>query len=202
MHITSGTSTSARGLAAVALAALLLLSACGSSDDDNGASGSDDGSSDTLADDTGSNADSNADDADSNADDDSSGGDGTGTLTMTDGTVYEFEMTTCDTSNTDPAALPLSNGYDVFGKTSDGAFSLQIIRAGFDDANPVTSGTFEGDFDENGQNAGILYAANSDSLNLLTVDGANVSGEVTFRGVGPPGRPHGDDAVGVVEVGC
>ena len=197
MHITSGTSTSARGLAAAALAALLLLSACSSSDDDSGTSGSDDGSSDTLAGDT----DSNADDAGSNADDDSSGGDGTGTLTMTDGTVYEFEMTTCDTSNTNPAALPLSNGYDVFGKTSDGAFSLSIGRAGFDDANPIASGALEGDFDENGQNAGILYAANSDSLNLLTVDGANVSGEVSFRGIGPTG-PHGDDTVGAVQVSC
>jgi hypothetical protein len=192
MHDTSGTFSriSARGLAAVALAALLVLSACGSSDDDSGALGSDDGSSDTPADDSGA-----------SGSDDGSGGDGTGTLTMTDGTVYEFEMTTCDTSNTDPAALPLSNGYDVFGKTSDRAFSLQIIRAGFDDENPVTSGGLEGDFDENGQNAGILYAVNSDSLNVLTVDGAKVSGEVSFRGIGPTG-PHGDDAVGTVEVSC
>ncbi len=192
MHITPGAFTrmSTRGLAVLSRAALLLLGACGSSEDDDGASGSDDATSGTPAADT-----------DSNADDVSSGGDGTGTLTMTDGTVYEFEMTTCDTSNTAPSALPLSNGYDVFGKSSDGAFSLQIIRAGFDDANPVTSGALEGDFDENGQNAGILYAANSDSLNLLTVDGAKVSGEVSFRGIGPAG-PHGDDAVGAVDVSC
>ncbi len=200
MRATFGTSTRTptRGLAAGAGAALLLLSACGSSDDDSAASGGDDGSVGASADDG---SDAPASEDDSNTDDDGSGGDGTGTLTMADGTVYEFELTTCETSNTDSAALPLSNGYDAFGKTSDGAFSLQIIRAGFDDENAVMSGGLEGDFDDNGQNAGILYAADADSLNLLTVDGANVSGEISFRGIGPTG-PHGDDAVGTVEVSC
>ena len=199
MQITCGTftRTSARGFSAAALAAVLLLSACGSSDGDSGAPASDGESSDTSVADT----DSNADVESSNADVESSAGDGTGTLTMTDGTVYEFEMTSCDTSNTDPAGLPLSNGYDVFGKTPDGAFSLLIVRAGFDDANPVASGGLEGDFDENGKNAGILYAANSDSLHLLTVDGANVSGDISFRAIGPT-APHGDDAVGAVAVSC
>ena len=195
MHTTGPSARpSTRGLTAVALAALLVLSACGSSDDDSAASGTDDGSSSAPSD----NSDSNTD---APAPDDSDGGSSAGTLTMADGTVYEFELTTCDTSDTLPEALPLSNGYDVFGKTADGSFSLYLGRGGFDDDSAVASGTLEGGFDETGQNASILYNASNDALNLLTVDGGSVSGDLDFSAIGPAG-PHGDETAATVDISC
>ena len=197
MHISSLPRPSARGLAAVAFAALLVLSACGSSDDDDsGASGGDDGSSSAPSDDA--STDSDTDDAPAP---DTSSGDGTGTLTMADGTVYEFEMNSCDTVDTDPATIPLAGGYDLSGSTSDGEFRFSLARLGFDDEVAVAVGALEGDFDENGQNEEILYTASRESLDLIAVDGGNVSGEVAFSAIGLT-RPHGDDTTATVEVNC
>jgi hypothetical protein len=201
MHIPSGTFTriSTRGLAAVALAALLALSACGSSDDDSEASGSDDGSSSAPSDDTDSNADDvPVDDSDT---DGSSGGDGTATLTMADGTVYEFETSSCDTFETDPATIPLAGGYDLSGATSDGEFRFSLARLGFDGEVAVAVGTLEGDFDENGQNEQILYKTSRESLDQLSVDGGDVSGDLAFSEV-LPGGPHGAETTATVEANC
>ncbi|MFT6291741.1 MAG: major membrane immunogen (membrane-anchored lipoprotein) [Ilumatobacter sp.] len=198
MLTSSLTRSSAQGLAAVAFAALLVLSACGSSDDDSGASGGDDGSSSAPSDDA--STDSDTDDVPAP---DTSSGDGTGTLTMADGTVYEFEMNSCDTFDTDPATIPLAGGYDLSGSTSDGEFRFSLARLGFDDEVAVAVGTLEGDFDENGQNEKLLYIASRESLdlNLIAIDGGNVSGQVEFSAIAPT-RPHGDDTTATVEVNC
>ncbi|HUW04015.1 MAG TPA: hypothetical protein VMW08_16800 [Acidimicrobiales bacterium] len=187
------TRLSARGLAAVALAALLAFSACGSSDDDSGAAEGDDGSS--------SAPDDNADSNDDPTVPESSGGDGIGTLTIADGAVYEFEMTSCDTSDTDPEGFPLELGYDLTGATADGEFRIFLGRAGFDEESSVASGTLEGDFDENGQNAGILYRVERESLDQLTVDGGDVSGDLALSAI-LPGGPHGEETTATVQVSC
>jgi len=194
MPISSITRPSARGLA---FAALLVLSACGSSDeDDSGASGGDDGSSSAPSDDA--STDSDTDDASAP---DTSSGDGTGTLTMADGTVYEFELRDCDTVDTDPATILLAGGYTLSGPSSDGEFRFTLARLGFDDEVAVATGSLEGDFDENGKNEKMLYKVSRESLDLIAVDGGNVSGEVAFSAIGPT-RPHGDDTTATVEANC
>ena len=101
---------------------------------------------------------------------------------MIDGTIYEFEMSTCETSNTDDFEIP--DSYDLFGTTADGAFRFSLTRAGLtkDDGHQV--GTLEGDFDENGQNDKMLYNADLDT-EPLTVDGAIVSGAFLMDGHRP-----------------
>lgn len=179
------------------MVSLLAVSACGSSDDDG--STADDADSGSEADSSGS------DDAGSSSDDgstdDSSGGNGTGTLTIADGTVYEFEMNSCDTSDTDPEGFPLDLGYDLTGSTADGEFRIFLGRAGFDDESAVASGSLEGGFDENGQNASILYRVSRESLDQLSVDGGTVTGDLALSEV-IPGGPHGDEISATVQVSC
>ncbi len=122
-------------------------------------------------------------------------------VTVDDGTVYELvDVTSCETSATNPSGFPLDNGYDLAGKTADGAFGLTAIRAGLDDENAVFSGAVEGGFDENGLNATMLYRFNVDSLTLV-VDGTDVTGTVGSDAVAPT-RPHGDNAVFTIDARC
>lgn len=128
-------------------------------------------------------------------------GDARITVTVDDGTVYELvDVTSCETSATNPSGFPLANGYDLAGKTADGEFGLTAIRAGLDDENAVFSGAFEGDFDENGLNSMMVYRFDQDSL-TLTVDGANVTGTVGSTAIAPT-RPHGDNAVFTIDARC
>ncbi len=128
-------------------------------------------------------------------------GAGTATVTMADGAVYQFAMTTCDTSETVPDQIPLTNGYDLAGATSDGEYVLTLARLGFTaDAADVTVGTIAGDFDENGQNEEMLYNAVVAALDL-SVDGPRVSGTAEFKAIGPT-RPHGDQTTATIDVNC
>ena len=120
---------------------------------------------------------------------------------MADGTVYEFVLNSCDTSDTDPDTIPMAGGYDVSGATADGEFRFTLSRLGFDDEVAVAVGTLEGDFDENGQNEQILYTTSRESLDGLTVDGGNVSGDLEYGAI-IPGGPHGDDTTATVAVSC
>ena len=123
------------------------------------------------------------------------------TVTVDDGTVYELtDVTSCDTSVTNPSGFPLSNGYDLAGSTADGAFGLTAIRAGLDEENAVFSGAVEGDFDENGLNSKMVYRFDQDALTLF-VDGANVAGTVGSDAIAPT-RPHGDHAVFTIDARC
>jgi len=150
-------------------------------------------------------ADGESDGTDTEADEDESGGESEGeariTITVDDGTVYELvDVTSCDTSVTDPSGFPLDNGYDLAGRTADGAFGLTAIRAGLDDDNAVFSGAVEGGFDENGLNPTMLYRFDADSLTLM-VDGADVVGTVGSDAIAPT-RPHGDNAVFTIDARC
>lgn len=127
------------------------------------------------------------------------GGARRGTLTMADGTVYALEMTACDTSENAEGFL-LPDSYDLFGRTSDGAFAASINRAGMSEDFISEIVTLEGDFDENGKNAGILYRNVLDTI-ALTVDGGNVTGTVTFKAIGPAG-PHGEQMDATVDISC
>lgn len=128
-------------------------------------------------------------------------GDATIIVTVDDGTVYELvDVTSCETSATNPSGFPLDNGYDLAGKTADGAFGFTAIRAGWDDENAVFSGAVEGGFDENGLNATMLYRFNADSLTLV-VDGTDVTGTVGSDAIAPT-RPHGDTAVFTIDARC
>lgn len=133
----------------------------------------------------------------------SSGGEGDARITVTvdDGTVYELvDVTSCETSATNPSGFPLANGYDLAGKTADGEFGITAIRAGLDDENAVFSGAFEGDFDENGLNSRMVYRFDQDTLTLM-VDGADVAGTVGSTAIAPT-RPHGDNAVFTIDAQC
>ena len=173
--------------------ALVLVAACGS-DDDTGTveEGTTEGStaSDVDTAEAGSEAEG--------AGETSSGG--TATLTTADGTVYEFVLTTCDTSDTEPNALPLDNGYDIFGRTADSGFEVQLIRAGFTNDDVVFAGGLEGDFDGEGKNAKMIYSASGETV-ALTATGTEISGAVTFRAIGPT-RPHGDETEATLDAQC
>ena len=137
--------------------------------------------------------------APANPSEESTGGsEGTATLTMVDGTDYVFEMTTCETSNTDDFELP--DSYDLFGRTADGAFTFQLTRAGLDEDFISQVGTLEGDFDDEGRNANMLYNADLDD-EPLTVDGAIVSGTFMMSAIGPT-RPHGDEVAVILDARC
>ncbi len=128
----------------------------------------------------------------------SGGGEGTATLTMVDGTDYVFEMTTCETSNTDDFVIP--DSYDLFGRTADGEFVFQLTRAGLDEDFITQVGTLEGDFDDEGENNLMLYTADL-GTEPLTVDGAIVSGSFMMSAVGPT-RPHGDEVAVILDARC
>ena len=127
-------------------------------------------------------------------------GAGTGTLTLDDGTVYSLTMSTCETSENGADGFLLENSYDLLGSTADGAFVVTIGRAGLDEDFVTQLATLEGEFDENGQNAQLIYRNVLDTI-ALEVDGGDVSGTVTLRPLGP-NRPHGDEIGAVVDVSC
>lgn len=169
-------------------AVLLGVTACGSGDDD-GASGE-----------SAANTDGSADTADAAPADEPATGSSTGTLTLADGTVFSLEMTTCETSENGAAGFLIEDGFDLFGRTSDGEFTVQLIRAGFDEDSVIDTSVLEGAFDDEGKNAGLLYTEGSEVL-VATVDGGNVSGSVTLKPIGP-NRPYGDEIGATFDVDC
>jgi hypothetical protein len=184
----------------------MLLSACGSGDDeaDDGtveSAETESGSDDASGEDEGTDSEAGADEG---TDESASEADTTGasiTLTLDDGTVYEIvDISSCETSATDPSGLPLPSGYDLTGRTSDGAIRFQATRAGFDEDGAIFSGVLEGEFDDEGQNATMLYALDGTGLEL-SVDGATVSGAIASKAVAPT-RPHGDNPLITVDATC
>ncbi len=145
---------------------------------------------------------SSATGADSEAGEEQPGGESNAKITVTvdDGTVYELEVRSCDTSATDPSGFPLSNGYVLSGKTADGEVDVFVSRAGLEDDDAVFSGAVEGDFDEEGRNAKMLYSLDRETL-TLQIDGAKVAGSVGSRAIGPT-RPHGDNPVFTIDADC
>lgn len=184
-------------LALVGFGFIGVLTACGGSGDDSDAAPASDG------DETPADADAVAtptDDMGTDGDDAPTNGEGSGTLTMGDGTTLTFVMSTCDTSENGADGLPLDDTYDLFGTTADGASQMQLIRAGLEEDFTVETATLEGDFDEEGRNAGVLYSKEVDTL-ALTVDGGDVSGTVTLTPIGP-NRPYGDMIEATIAVSC
>ena len=178
-------------------AALVGLVACGSGDDDGGAPDADDTAS--PADDAASTtSDEPADDQP--ADDQPATGSSTGTLTLADGTTFSFEMSTCDTSENGAEGFLIEDGFDLFGRTSDGEFTVQLIRAGFDEDSIIDTAGLEGEFDEEGKNAGLLYSEVNETI-VADVDGGNVTGTVTLKPIGP-NRPYGDEVGATFDVSC
>lgn len=168
--------------------------ACGSDDDSGDASSTPDATTDDAGDSDAGNAEAPADGSGNSG----GGGEGTATLTMVDGTEYVFELTTCETSNTDDFELP--DSYDIFGRTADGEFVFQLIRAGLDEDFISQVGTLEGDFDDEGRNATMLYNADLGD-EPLAVDGSIVSGSFMMSAIGPT-RPHGDEVGVILDARC
>lgn len=182
-------------LAVIAIAAFGAVTGCGGSDDDSdtpSASQVDEGVSGA---DASAASDAGADEVDAPAP-----GSGSGTLSLSDGMTYSFDMSTCDTSENGADGFVVPDSYDLFGTTADGAFTVQLIRAGLDEDFIVETAGLEGNFDENGKNAGILYTKVVDTL-ALKVDGGDVSGTVSLSPIGP-NRPHGDQIDATVDVSC
>lgn len=182
---------------------LLLAAACGSDDDTTDdaldAGTVDDG---TAEEDTATETESgDADGAEAEDAGATSSSGGTATMTIADGTVYEFALTSCATSETDPNGFPLDNGYELVGRTADEAFSMQVSRAGFSNDAVVFAGILEGDFDDEGKNALMLYSMDGDTA-ALTATGTEISGTVMLKAVGPPTRPHGDDTEATLDAQC
>ncbi len=175
------------------LVVALVVGGCGGSDEP-----SDDPESSGDA--TVTDPDSTPEDGDAEPEGTEAGGSSAATLTMSDDTVYEFVLTSCKTQDTDPSGFPISNGYDITGKSADGAFGTSISRAGFTDEDIFFAGLLEGDFDDEGKNAAMLYSVDSETVDL-TATGNQVSGSLDFRAIGPT-RPHGDSASGTLEATC
>ena len=198
MHISGFAHTRSIGLAVVLAVGLV---ACGSDGDSDSTATAGAGSTDDTTD-SGSDSGAEATAADlvpSDQSETSAGGEGaTATLTMVDGTVYTFEMTTCETSNTDDFVIP--DSYDLFGRTADGEFTFYLGRAGLDDDFITQVGALEGDFDDEGNNAAMLYNADLDN-EPLDVDGAIVSGTFMMSAIGPT-RPHGDEVGVILDARC
>lgn len=121
-------------------------------------------------------------------------------MTIDDGTVYEFTLSSCKTQDTDPSGYPISNGFDLFGKTADGEFGMQFIRAGFDDDTAKVTGSLEGDFDDEGKNEKMLYSVKFETDDL-TASGTEIAGSFDIRAIGPT-RPHGDETSATLEASC
>ena len=172
-------------------AALVGLVACGSGDDDGGASDTDD----TVAAEDGASTPS-----DEPADVQPASGSSTGTLTLADGTSFSLEMSTCDTSENGAEGFMIEDGFDLFGRTSDGEFTVQLIRAGFDEDSIIDTATLEGAFDDEGKNAELLYSEVNETI-VAGVDGGNVTGTVTLKPIGP-NRPYGDEVGATFDVSC
>lgn len=191
------TSHSGRSAAVVfGLVCALAVSSCGSGSD---AASDTDTSDDTASDDTAADDGATQDAPDAEAQPD--GGSATIVLTLDDGTVYEMtDVTSCDTSDTDPSGFPLSNGYDLTGRTDAGDFAFTATRAGIDDENSVFAGALEGDFDDEGKNGQMLYSLAGDGSDL-TADGTAVSGTIEARAIAP-NQPHGDSTMITVDANC
>lgn len=127
-------------------------------------------------------------------------GTGTGTITTADGTVYDFTMRSCDTSENGSGTFLIEDAYDLSGSTSDGAFTFGFIRASLEDESVPGVGSFEGDFDDEGKNAKMLYTNGGEPMELA-VDGGSVSGTFPVRAIGPT-RPHGDNTELTVDISC
>jgi hypothetical protein len=181
-------------LIAALLLAGSLVTACGDSGDDEDSGATPD---DTVVESADESVSEEATSDDAIPDD--SSGTGTGTLTMDDGTVFELEMSTCDTSeNSDSFAI--DDGYDLFGATADGEFRASFNRAGFDEEDIREISTLEGEFDENGNNAELVYQDVEGTM-ALSVDGGKVSGNLTMQPVGP-NNPYGDETEATVDIDC
>ena len=174
-------------------AALIGLVACGSGDDDGGVSDADATASAT----DGATA---APSDDAPADDQPATGSSTGTLTLADGTAFSLEMSTCDTSENGSEGFVIEDGFDLFGRTPDGEFTVQLIRAGFDEETVLVTAALEGEFDDEGKNAQLLYSKVADTM-TATVDGGTVSGAVTMKPIGP-NRPYGDETAATFDISC
>ena len=188
--------------ASLAVALLGGLAACSSDDSEGSAepssaevgtetTASGEGSDDAGSDGTGS--DNSGEDAGSSA------GSSSGTVSMADGTDYTFTMSTCETSDTE-SYIEEGDFYDINGTTDDGAFAISLGRAPYGDGTAIETALFEGDFDDEGKNAGINYSDVADTM-ALTVDGGDVSGTVTLSPIGP-NKPHGDEVVATVDISC
>lgn len=173
-------------------AALVVLSSCGSSETDESASAD-------AADVADPGAESSTEDTLEESAEAGATGNDTGTVTTSDGTTYEFVMSSCDTSENGRGTFLIEDAYSISGKTADGAFAVDFIRAGATDET-VGVATLEGDFDDEGKNAKMLYSSSSSPLQL-TVDGSDVTGTVTVGAIGPT-QPHGDTTELTVNITC
>ncbi len=171
----------------------LVVVGCGSDDDSSTDSG--DTPSDVAADPS---DETDPPDETDETDAPESSGSGTATLTVDDGTVYGFEMSDCDTSENSTEFL-VEPGYQLFGKSDDG-FSMQFIRAAFEEEDASAIGSLEGDFDENGVNPKVSYNAIGDEEVLLTVDGGGVTGTAMMSSFDD--SIHGTDIEVTIEVNC
>lgn len=128
----------------------------------------------------------------------SEGGAGMAVLTVDDGTVYEFEMTSCDTSNNTDIFL-IDPGYDLFGRNDDG-FSFGLIRAAFEE--PASAlGDLEGGFDDNGVNPSMSYVIREPE-SVITLDGNTITGDLVLDGFISSEKTHGDEATATLTVTC
>ncbi|MEM9132695.1 MAG: hypothetical protein AAF962_10405 [Actinomycetota bacterium] len=195
-------------LTVAGFAAALLLAACGGDDGGTATDAADapvdaaaDANSDTGGGETGGTDEGSGEPAaDPAAEDAAPSGGGSGTVTVGDGTVYEItDLSSCITGATDPDALP-STGYDLIGRTADGAWLFTAIRAGFSDDETLFSGALEGGFDADGKNASIIYPLRGDGSTLV-VDGGTVTGTVEAKPLGP-NQPHGDETTFTVDFSC
>ena len=162
----------------IGLSVVFLLGACGSDDDDalpNDAAGDDDAAV-------------GGDDSEGTSD-----GAGTGTLTTSDGTVYEITFSTCETADNDPSRIVLEGGYSMSGDAGNG-FRVNFGRVGADGAVAANNHVLENEDDD------VLYTA-AQSAPGLTVEGGSVSGTVTMTPIGP-NRPHGDSTEATIEANC
>lgn len=181
-------------LPAIAVVVLLVVGGCSSSDEDadSGDTSSPDATETTASD----SAETSAPEDDASG---GSGGEGTGTLTLSDGTELSFAMTTCETSDTNPDSYLISNAYDMNGESDDG-YRLGLIRAGVDD-DTTGLGDLEADFDENGVNPGISYNGLGAEEIMLTVDGPSLTGTVIMSS--PAGeQPFGESFEATVDITC
>lgn len=124
---------------------------------------------------------------------------GKGTVTMDDGSIYFFDMTTCLTSGTAPDVLPLANGFNLLGISGDG-FRLEFIRAGASDEESFVSGTFNGKVDSGGAAVDVEYHAVESTVSGF-VTGPNVAATVTFKSL-DVGAVHGPEPVATIDVTC
>lgn len=131
---------------------------------------------------------------------DSPTGGGTGTVTLSDGTVFDLIMSTCDTSGNGADGFTVENSYGLTGRTADDAFLVIIGRAGFSADSMVEIATIEGEFDENGRNATLIYHDILDTL-ALVVDGGHVTGTMSLKPIGP-NKPYGDEVEATVDIRC